>query len=317
MHLGLRFVAVALLAALATVALLDAATRLFEGGSDPRSHWVDAALRRKTELARATASPQVLLAGGSNVNYGYSAQQIEEATGARATNLAVHAGLGRRHVLRHAEAVARPGDLVVLSLEYMLYAPPFRDPAERYQGYLHERAYVDSLPLLERLLLLGSLAPRDWVSLWRARFGPWPAGPWENPLTLGPRGDQMGNDAPNVPRQRSSYGRESLDPDLSAELASFASRLRTRGVDVVLAYPNLRRAVFQRKIDAAYDAALRRAVEAAGLRLVGTAEGAAFPDAEWYDTDYHVTRDGARRATERLLRDLRTAGIALPGARTP
>ena len=90
--------------------------------------------------------------------------------------------------------------------------------------------------------------------------------------------------------------------------------MRQRGANVVLAFPNLLDAEFRRTIKPAFVADLRRAADAAGVRVVGTPEESAFPTAYVYDTVYHLNAAGTQIATRRLVRQLREAGIELPSA---
>ena len=121
--------------ALALPLVLHALSHTLLGFKDKDSEWVGEAVRRKGEIASQTTAPQILLVGGSNVIFGYSAAQIMSEFSVPATNLAVHAGLGRRYIFWDCLRYAKRGDLVVLALEYALYGHPFYDPAERYQAF--------------------------------------------------------------------------------------------------------------------------------------------------------------------------------------
>jgi len=291
---------------------LDALSLTLRDVVDDDSRWVGEGLRQKGLIADHTTAPQILLAGGSNVNYGYSAAQIEREFGVPATNLAVHAGLGRRYIFWDCLRHAKRGDLVVLGLEYALYGHLFRDPAERYQVFIYDRAYYEQLPWIEKVILLGSMSPGDWSKLLRAKAG------WRKPkaslslLVLSQRGDQTDNTEPDVRLQEGPPFEGVVGPEFTGDLRDFAKAVRERGAVVALVFPNLRDAEFRRRIKPGFLADIHQAADAAGVRVVGTPESSAFPTQYAYNTNYHLNAEGTRIATRRLMRELAEAGARLP-----
>ena len=299
--------------ALATPVVLHRLSLTLLGVEHKDSAWVGDALREKGEIASRTTVPQVLLVGGSNVNYGYSAAQIMREFSVPATNLAVHAGLGRRYIFWDCLRHAKRGDLVVLALEYALYGPPFHDPAERYQAFIYDRAYYEQLAWLEKLYLLGSLSPPEWATLWRSKAGlSGREGDRENAMVLNNRGDQTDNTRSDVIFEGGPWGKEIVDPQFVGDLRDFANALRRGGVEIVLAFPNLRHAEFHRRVTPAFINDVYRAADDAKVKVVGTPEASSFPSAYVYNTAYHLNAAGTQLATRRLVRQLLEAGIELP-----
>jgi len=299
--------------ALALPLVLHALSRTLLGAQDKNSEWVAEAVRRKGEIASQTTTPQILLVGGSNVNLGYSAAQIMREFSVPATNLAAHAGLGRRYIFWDCLRYAKRGDLVVLAPEYGLYGHLFYDPAERYQAFIYDRTYYELLAWREKFYLLGGLSPGDWAVLWRAKAG-WPrvATNGGYAMVLNERGDQTDNARPHVRLYKAPSVQELVDPQFGRDLSEFAHAVRQRGASVVLAFPNLLDAAFRQRVTPAFVADLRRAADTAGVRVVGTPEESAFPAEYVYDTIYHLNAAGTQIATRRLVRQLREAGIELP-----
>ena len=85
------------------------------------SHWAFELNQKKRLIAEQTPSPKLLLVGGSATLFGVSAREIQEETGWRTVNLSTHAALGTSYILHLAQAAAKPGDTVLLVLEYELY----------------------------------------------------------------------------------------------------------------------------------------------------------------------------------------------------
>ena len=72
----------------------------------------------KHRAAETKAPPRMIHVGGSSAAFGFDCPRIEEATGMGQVNLALHIGLGLEFILAEALDVVRPGDVVVLHVEY-------------------------------------------------------------------------------------------------------------------------------------------------------------------------------------------------------
>ncbi len=70
-------------------------------------------------------SRRILVVGGSSVLFGVDAALLQRETGRASINLGLAANLGALFMLGYAEDAAKPGDLIVLSIETDLFdAPP-------------------------------------------------------------------------------------------------------------------------------------------------------------------------------------------------
>src|ERR1035441_10546799 len=91
------------------------------GVPSPSSRCAFEVNQQKRRMADHAASPRLLLVGGSATLFGLSAKEIEAQTGCHTINLGTHAALGTSYILHLAEQTAKPGDTVLLVLEYELY----------------------------------------------------------------------------------------------------------------------------------------------------------------------------------------------------
>jgi hypothetical protein len=108
----------------------------------------------KMQLAREAASPKILIFGGSNVRYGLEAERIGRALGQPCFNMAIHAGLPLRYFFYQARQVARPGDTILLALEYDYYLCKFLTEGIINQIMTQEPAFLDELTPTERVRVL-------------------------------------------------------------------------------------------------------------------------------------------------------------------
>jgi len=65
-------------------------------------------------------SPRIIFAAGSNTAFGIDSKRIEETYSTPVVNLSLHAGLGTTFILEELKSVIDSGDIVLLSLEYFL-----------------------------------------------------------------------------------------------------------------------------------------------------------------------------------------------------
>lgn len=282
------------------------------------ARWVHEALTLKARIAAETHKPQILVAAGSNALFGTSAKTIKERYGIPATNLAIHAGLGRAYILDYTKKLVKPGDLVVLPLEYELYEAERFDPALFYQLLAHDPGYYTGLAVMDKLHLLANIRIADWLQFARNRIVPdRPLATGYQARTLNDRGDETHNVKDTVPPElrekltRHKMRRFEATPEAIADLKAFDDYVRAAGARTVLAFPNF--------LAASFDAttmeqalALQERVRAAGLMFVGRPDERLFDLEDAYDTAYHPNTDGQRKSTHALMAELRAAGLALP-----
>ena len=117
--------------------------------------------------------------------FGISAREIEKQTGYSTLNLATHAALGPAYILNNAKSEARPGDTVLLVLEYELYMANQRSAV--WLDYLVARdpRYFHGLSLREEWNVFMLTPQQRLIEGLKNRFRsraraehPYPAGPY-------------------------------------------------------------------------------------------------------------------------------------------
>src|SRR4051794_13299074 len=88
------------------------------GVATPSSEWAFEINQRKAEIAGQVARPALFLVGGSATLFGDNAVVIERETGVPTVNLGTHAALGPAYILYLVRRIVRPGDIVLLTMEY-------------------------------------------------------------------------------------------------------------------------------------------------------------------------------------------------------
>ncbi|MCT8340051.1 hypothetical protein MG296_08285 [Flavobacteriaceae bacterium TK19130] len=88
-------------------------------GSRERNTYLGA-LEQKHFRIEQLNEPTIFIAGGSNVAFGTDSRQLEEIYSMPVVNLGIHYGLGVSFITNELKAVVEKGDVVFISLEYLL-----------------------------------------------------------------------------------------------------------------------------------------------------------------------------------------------------
>ena len=281
------------------------------------SRWTFEMIQKKQTLAKATAPARLLIVGGSASLFGINAQEIEKKTGYPTINLATHAALGPAYILNNAKSEARPGDTVLLVLEYEQYRANQR--SDVWLDYLVARdpPYFHSLSLLEQWDVF-MLTPQDRLirGLKRRinprRYSDHKTGEGAyNAIYIDEWGDQTFH-----PRSAASAQIERLPSRLAfpmpdeapgfTVIASFCQWAREHHVRVLTTFPNL---LDQPELHT--DIARRNAERIAnfykqlGVPVIGAYTDVLLAPDQFFDTVYHLIDVAAVARTDRLVEELK------------
>ena len=281
-----------------------------QGADVPEGRWVSQALERKLALAREKPH-RVLILGGSNALFGFSARHLEVAHGVSAVNAAVHINLRRRYIFHYGLGLVNRGDLVVMPLEYELYERPLTAYPYVYHVLTRDQEYLHNLPLADRIQFLCKIPPDYWAALLKARLLPddRPVGGYDV-RNLNAWGDETSNVAANVrapivasllrdPPKQFRLERAALE-----DIADFQQDVKARGGRIVVTYPTILRSALDMKINSEFLDDVRNGLREFGVDLIGDPLEMTFDPALAFDTRYHPVREGQLRNTETLYREL-------------
>lgn len=276
---------------------------------------------RKQARAASIQQPELLIIGGSGALFGIKARLLESELGVPAVNLGTHAVLQTAYILGLARQAARPGDTVLLALEYELYEngnaamSKWADPLFIDFLLARDPAYFRSLPFGQKLDLAMRL-PFD-----RLKRGikdklrpPKPPvfteySPYDT-KSVDEYGDMTGATRARVP----GYAPAEL-PTSGAlargltktragftEVRQFIAWAKTNQVRVLATFPNL-------CDKPAYDSPAARQTAADitafyqtnGVPVLGGLRDALLPRGDFFDTCYHLTDEAASARTRRLV----------------
>ena len=297
--------------------------------------WVPNAVLAKMTLAYRAPSPRTLVVGGSSGLYGVDAALLSAKSGQPTINLAVHAGVPLVYYLDRCREIWRPGDTMLLHLEFAYWIRPngnlWQIEQELSWGYLNpeqswftsRRLYLLTHVTPDRVLagLIAKAVPQAYPQVASERFSlPWGGyawhwGPYDADVyaPLNDHGDRLPlypspHPVPIYPYLPNAFDEKgpAMEP-----LGDFIRDAHTAGVRVFFAFPAavLSPAEDFRGPEArAWTDHLIAWAEAKGAKVLGRPEDMQLAPELFYDSPYHLTARGRELHTQRLLEQLRAAG---------
>ncbi len=298
-------------------------------------YWVPEAEIVKRDAADRQRGRRIVILGGSNALFGLDSAAIEAATQRPTVNLGLHGGLSLDYLLGHARRILRPGDVVILSLEYGYFESVNPSPSWFTSNVMAwAPGYFRSLSLAEKIefawstaakrVLNGALAALFETRLRerRGRVVRAPEAVLEEARAIARSGSATGKPPlysfQNMSERGDIRGNDGFlyteDPDSLptpvfkysdgpwARLRRFQEECRRRGIRVFLSWPALPAQLGRN------EAAVRRYMravqaEAARLGLPALGEPADFliDRRYFYNTIYHLNQEGRAVRTARVL----------------
>jgi hypothetical protein len=268
------------------------------------------ALRAKEQRLASLGSPKLVVVGGSHAAFSIDSGELERATCKPAVNMAVHASLGLHFMVEEVMHHLGEGDLVVVVPEYTLF-----DREEVIDDVLYQA--VDRFPPAlwhmawwQRPKVVASALVMRWRALVRRAIGRESLADETVYRMSGfdERGDLISH-LGLLRKADAEMKHAAVSGKLGGDFVSAINRLRAAaeaaGARVVLTWPGVAASVFP----AEQAAMLHLALKAKGLEVIGDPAACTVPGSLIFDTPYHLGSEGRRLRTDRLVIDLREAGL--------
>ncbi|GAA3925716.1 hypothetical protein GO495_04200 [Chitinophaga oryziterrae] len=258
-----------------------------------------AALIDKHARLDSLPSPKLIITGGSNAFYGMNSERISRELNMNVVNMGLFAGFGLDFMLNELEGRIHANDKVVLSIEYFLTSKcsAEEDILKYYpsaSAYLHVKEPFYTKWINDVKINIESVQNRILTPVKRS------SNIYVHSRTINKFGDAVGYLTYKKPVY-GHYGRlEYRHYEEIATLNRFKQRMDSVGAEVYLVFPPFPRSDFERNKDIfdRYYADLKRELK---IPILGTPEGMVFDDTLFYDTVYHLDKDGREARTDRLI----------------
>ncbi|MDR2796926.1 MAG: hypothetical protein LBB80_01115, partial [Treponema sp.] len=259
------------------------------------SHAYNLAILDKYRLLEAMGSPKLVIAGGSNCAFGIDSPVLAEALGMPVFNLGISAGFGLGRILEDAGSFLREGDVLLIIPEYSHFTDNWNGGEAAYDLIFHARQY--------RLLLHPSLygLPGKLSSYIVTHFQGFIAG-FRPPNPLAYRrdgfnqyGDYIGHLESENQVFASTPALGKLNQRVLNRFFQFVEACEEQGIRVILSYPSYEEASFAASAELirTLDQTLREQIP-----VISRPETYCFPRDWFYDTVYHLNKEGRQQRTE-------------------
>ncbi|MGD9559416.1 MAG: hypothetical protein AB7V55_02285 [Oscillospiraceae bacterium] len=257
-------------------------------------------IAHKVELLQATPSPRVILAGGSSSPYATNCEMIGEALQLPCINIGATAYLGIEFYLSMLERTLQPGDVIVIAPEHSMLAG-VRDYKTVWAAVENHRAVWDVVPT--------GYWPAMALHYWDYAKTKWELSRGEAPAPyhadFGPLGDvttyrETLLEVGYIRDDLIDLGPHTLKARTVHALNRFYEKATAQGAQVYFVYAPLNRlAVTSPPQDwAALESALH---EKLALPILGRMQDAMMDGAYFYDSNNHLTTEGARLYSAHLI----------------
>lgn len=284
-----------------------------------------AAVLEKDRLIRNTPSPKIILVGGSNLAFGIDSKAIQDSLGLHVVNMGLYAKLGLKYMLAQVRPYIKPGDVVVVVPEYdqfygeyangdntlntaLLYAP-----ADRIPDFIRSYSIIDVVlrPRVEN-------ARRSFLRAFAAAVGkestlfPPDTNTVYNRHSFNEYGDAVSHLDKKGMNPDSIYVKalpplKDFNRATLKDLNSIASKARDEKAHAYFLFPSY--------IDRSYvinvgaiDSLRRKLAGGMDLQIVGSPKDFVMPKQYFFDTRYHLNREGREVRTLKMIEVLQTTG---------
>lgn len=297
----------AIFALLCAAAGLDAAAQF---GSRTRNSWYTCSyIGAKIGRGSALGSPKLVVISGSNATDGIDMESLAHALSIRAFNFGLSASFGPGFQSFEAAKILKPGDAVLMPLEYLAYDYGRPQDSLVDSVYACGRDYWQSLALGERLFYV--MAAKPWrlidAMLFERRKDVIAQTAAEASEDAGDFGQRLTEVTPAAAQNLSGVQQplairfDPASPGVHA-IANFVRDAQRRHVAVFATWPNtLLFPEYRRNPELAK---IRAFYESLDVPVIGTPEDAMVLQDLMGDTIYHLNRAGIAIRTLRLAHSL-------------
>lgn len=284
-------------------------------------------------LLKEIPGPRVIFESGSNSHHGINTETVGAALGMTAINIADNAGYPLEDKITRLENFTRPGDIVVLPLEWTHYHREKMTDNYVETLFTENRDYYRSMPTLKRVKRALSLPPEKVISEISKRKSRPPL-LTESPameLYVAALTHPTGHSSREVPSGPGLGVAEqscddyilgkapvrktlSMGANIKPALARL-QKLKARGVNIHFSWPVLagEGCMMANSYVTGFRAEIEEAINHAGFEFLGAPSQSVYGQEFQDDTPYHLIQKGAEIHTQKIINFLKAQGYGATG----
>ncbi|WP_421658242.1 hypothetical protein [Leptothermofonsia sp. ETS-13] len=293
------------------------------GAPTRQSRWIYESYQFKSNLVNSVKSPKLLVISGSNSLLGISCEMIQEKTKLSCVNAAINAGLGVNYILHYARSFARPGDIILLPLEYEFYqSDGALDSVLIDYVFARDPQYLQSIDFQTQLRFIEGLSFKRLMTGISSRLASSKALASSNPPGIQPDnarssvmnsyGDRIDNlearITPELRRKIDATQPMKVNSDMSTNMsgfqaiAKFADWCKKNNVRLLATWPNT---IWFKDYEGAIYQVFFQKIEnfyrSINVPVIGKYRDSMYEKSLFYDTNYHLNDRGVRHRTQQLI----------------
>jgi hypothetical protein len=276
---------------------------------DSSSYW--AAIRDKHQSLEQMPSPRLIFVGGSNLAFSLDSVLIEQGLGLPVVNLGLHADLGLRFMLNEVKPYLQPTDIVIVVPEYAHFTdlPIDGTPKELaavVEAYPAAVRYLDSPRLFFNVLtgLPQVQANKFSVAKFVHRQGAVDIYTRQGFNANGDVVSHLGQPAPGFATKEFWASPPTFQDSAFTVLNEFSSFVTSTGAKVFFMFPCLPESIYEADESEIESIHLRLAADLQ-IPILGSPDDLVFSAPYFFDSPYHMTSEGRKARTEKVIALLR------------
>ncbi len=284
------------------------------GAPTESSRWTDEIYAIKSNIANSIETPKLVIVAGSNALFGISCSQINKETFVSCLNGATYAGLGIDYILTRARSWLKPGDLVLLPLEYEHYTDDGK-PTAALIDYLLARdpKYLLSLNLINQFRFISGIPLKRVQEGIVVKFKtPQPWNSYYQSENINEYGDETGNRKADITQKEikaiakinsnNKIGKSLTSSQGISRIIKFINWCENHNIKVIATWPNtIWFDVYKEPREQEFFQSIEQLYQRLGVPVIGKPEDFMYDKSMFYDTSYHLHDLGVNLRTKQLI----------------
>ena len=259
-------------------------------------------INHKFRLLDSVPSPRIIFVGGSNVAFGVDSKAISDSLGINIINTGLHAGLGLKYQLESVVDRLKPGDIIVIMPEYEQFYNNFFGQDNVISQTVKCQSFRNiELMDFNQLVNIIKGAPKIAYSDLTGRNRIDSA---YSSINFNEYGDEIHHRSKKRQDKVQVFTiNEEADEEVIETFSKKVNEIRSNGYKVIILPPvtlEKKYKLNKEKIDRLYSL-----MENAGVPFQSKVEIHMLPDTCAFDTEYHLSDEGVRLLTPRLVKEIR------------
>lgn len=248
------------------------------------------------------SSPKMILVGGSNLGFSTNSEMIQDSLKINIQNTGLHAAMGLRYMVDVADKYAKEGDIVIIKPEYQQFTGNYNGSTQILaSAYVYAPHKIwNKLNLQQMLNIISNLPQHIWDNYNFKKIEGWQY----SAQNFNIYGDEVAHwkekRSKNIP---TGIIKNEIDITAIRDLRLKIKRLEHKGCKVYLLWPNTIESNYEINKEKIHE--IEEAMNQYGLNFLSSPEKFVFPDSLAFDTPYHLTQEGAEKASLRMIEVLK------------